>query len=475
MRRLTARVVPWLLVAGLVLVVPAPTTAPAGGAAAAATGAGSRPDIVLVLTDDQRFDEIDAMPVLQRELVDRGLLLTRAYVANPLCCPSRSSIFTGQYSHTTAVYSNGDNALGGGYWEFEDRATVAVWLHDAGYRTALIGKYQNHYDRPELVPPGWDRWVAIAGPNSKFYEYDLSVDGLVEHHGSGAEDYSTDLFAREADAFIRGTPPARPLFLYLATAAAHGPNTPPERYLHTFDGDEPPRRPNFDERDLRDKPGYLRLLPPLGDPEFRSRAHQWQGGRGTLLAVDDALATILAALEETGRLEHSLIVFMSDNGLSLGEHRWMYKLNPHEESIRVPLVIRWDGVAAPGTTTDALVSNVDLAPTFLRAAGIPIPPTVEGVSMLPLLARGDPIRDEILVEHAHIGLRYDPPSYCALRTADWKLVHYATGEEELYDLVADPFELDNVAGSASEAARLDALRDRLRELCNPMPPEMPPF
>ena len=457
---------------GLLWAAPAETKL---GATPPRARADARPNIVLILTDDQRFDELDGMPILQRELVTEGLDLSRALVANSLCCPSRATILTGQYSHTTAIYSNGDNSLGGGYWEFEDRSTAAVWLHDAGYRTALIGKYLNHYDRPELVPAGWDRWVAIGGPNSRFYDYDLSVDGVVEYHGFDPDDYSTDLFAREADVFIRSTPVAQPLFLYLAPAAAHGPNTPPDRYLHTYDSLPLPDPPNLGEPAIEDKPLYLRSRPPLGPTQQRSREAQWRNGHGTLRAVDDALGVILDALRDTERLQRTLIVFISDNGLSLGEHRWMYKLNPHEESIRVPMVVRWDGVVPPGSTSDALVSNVDLAPTFAEAAGIPIPPSVEGVSLLPLLREGTPVRDEVLVEHSYIGFSYDPPSYCVIRTGEWKLVRYETGEEELYDLTADPYELENLSGHASYEDRAQGLRDRLRELCNPLPPGMQPF
>jgi arylsulfatase A-like enzyme len=433
------------------------------------------PNIVLIVTDDQRHDELDGMPVLQRELIGKGLALTRAYVTDPLCCPSRATILTGQYSHSTSIYANGDNSMGGGYWEFEDRGTVAVWLSEAGYRTAMIGKYQNHYEQADLVPPGWDRWVAIAESNAKFYDYHLSVDGNVVYHGSEPWDYSTDVFAAEAGDFIRSTPRAQPLFLYFAPAAAHGPNTPPERYAGMYDGLALPRGPAVGEPAIEDKPLYLRSLPPLGGPELRARQHQWWNGHATLRAVDDALAVILRALRSTGRLSNTLLVFTSDNGVSLGEHRWMYKMNPHEESIRVPMVIRWDGVVPPGTITEALVANVDLAPTFAEAAGMGVPTSVEGRSMLPLLTQGEPIRDEMLVEHAYIGFPWDPPSYCAVVTADWKLVHYATGEEELYDLEADPYELENLVGNASVAERAALLRGRLRAMCNPMPPGVSPF
>jgi len=194
-----------------------------------------------------------------------------------------------------------------------------------------------------------------------------------------------------------------------------------------------------------------------------------------LMAVDDAVRRIVDALADTGRLHNTLLVFMSDNGLSMGEHRLRYKMNAFEESIRVPMVVRWDGRVRAGSTSRHLATNMDLAPTFAAAAGVPAPRSVEGVSLLPLLRRGRVVRTSFLIEHQYSARPEDPPTYCAIRTVRWKLVHNVGNRDELYDLARDPWELHNLIARPDTKKTRTVLMGRLRRACDPRPPGMSAF
>jgi arylsulfatase A-like enzyme len=425
------------------------------------------PDIVVVVTDDQRWDTLWAMPVVQRELVARGASFPDAFVVNPICCPSRASILTGAYSHTTGVYRQAP-PFGRFDW-FRDGSTLATWLDAAGYTTGLFGKYLDGYQHAGLtgyVPPGWDRWVAFI--RSAYRDYKLSVDGRVSAYGTAPEDYSTDVLAREAETFIRQA--EGPLFLYLAPAAPHGPAPPAPGDEDAF-ADLPPWRPeSYDEANVTDKPTWVRALPRL-DAAERERIDTLRRNQyASLLALDRAVDRVLRALRETGRLGNTLVVYTSDNGLAWGEHRWSKKEAPYDEVIRVPLVVRWDaGGVVAGSTPDALALNVDLAPTIAEAVGVAAP-GVEGRSLLPTL-RGVPgasARRDFLVEHL-AGMN-PVPTYCAVRSRDWVYVRYTDGQEELYDLRSDPAQLRNLAAEPSATGRLEGRRARLDELCVPRPP-----
>ena len=431
-------------------------------------GGPARPNIVLIVTDDQRWDTLAQMPGVQRLLADRGLTFENAFVTNPLCCPSRSAILTGTHSHTTGVYTNeGDNGLSA----FDDRSTVATWLDRAGYETAFIGKYFNGAWPAAYVPPGWDRWAAFRNAGDLYYDYDLLVDGRPRRFGSNDGSYSTNVLAGYADRFIRKAPGDDPMFLMLSTFAPHAPRTPPPGPATAETGRWQPG-PNLRETDVSDKPEYIRTLAHAGESRVPQARRAWAEQVAALRSVDTLVTLVVRALRETGRLDDTLIVFTSDNGLAIGEHGWTYKLTPYEESIRVPLIIRYDPLTEGGST-DALAANVDLAPTIAAIAGARAP-GVEGTSLLPILDGSAPeVRTDLLIEHIEYrsqrGLP-DAPTYCAVRTRDRLFVHYATGEEELYDLGRDPWQLDNLASQPGRREELATLRARTKQLCRPAPP-----
>jgi N-acetylglucosamine-6-sulfatase len=444
-----------------------------------------QPNIVVIVSDDQRYDELSHMPIVQSELISQGVRFTNGFVSNPLCCPSRVSILTGRYSHSTGVYSNGGEFGGipvGGFPAFDagrDSGTMAAWLDDAGYETGLVGKYLNHYGpNPDMyIPPGWDRWVSFNEDNGLYYNYDLNVDGDTLSFGSGELDYSTDVFARYADTFIQQAPADRPIFLFFTPYAPHGPSTPPPRYQGDFSNEPGLRLPSFNEADVSDKPAYIRNLRSLNSKKIASGDLHYRRVLESLLGVDDAVGTIINALEDTGRLENTLIFYISDNGVQEGEHRWGFKVVPYDESIRVPFIVRWDRLANTPRTDSNLVLNVDIAPTVAQAADAPAP-AFDGNSLLPQLTGASTTgRPSILLE-SYTYARPDGsvvPSYCGIRTKSRLFVHYATGEEEYYTLSTDPYELRNKVKLNSAGAAVRNFRAQARAQCVPRPPGMPSF
>ena len=422
------------------------------------------PSVLLIVTDDQRWDTLWSMPEVQRSLVERGVTFSESFTTSSLCCPSRASILTGQYPHTTGVYRQ---ALPhGGFKSFDDSTTIATALDDGGYRTGFFGKYLDSYQADALagyVPQGWDRWVAFI--HAEYRDYGLTIDGTVHRYGVEAEDYSTDVLAAQTEDFIRESD--GPVFAVYAPPAPHHPAIPAAEDADLFADLPPWRPPSFNEPDVSDKPAHVRSMVPLGPDRTAYldalRLDQYR----SLRAVDRAVGRLLDALEDTGRLDDALVIFTSDNGVLWGEHRWVRKEVPYEEAIRVPLVIRADRlVSAAGATDTHLVANIDLAPTIASVAGVPLP-DADGRSLVPLLdGSADRWRHALLIEHLR---GTNPvPTYCAIRTSRYLFASYDTDEHELYDLEADPFELTNLADTGLvEQPRLEGVLDRL---CDPPPP-----
>jgi arylsulfatase A-like enzyme len=437
--------------------------------ASATGGTGTRPaqpNIVVLLTDDQRRDTLPYLPIVGRLLVRHGITFTDGYVVNPVCCPSRSSILTGLYSHSTGVYTN--HRPDGGFSAFDDESTVATWLQAAGYRTGLFGKYLNQYGRDPYVPPGWDRWFATHG-NGGYFDYEAVSDATVRKYGSDPASYGTAVLRDEAVAFIEETDAGTPIFLYWAPHAPHEPATPRRSDLGTFSSLPPSRPISYDEANVEDKPEYVARHAEIDAARaaeidrFRERQIE------SLQAVDRAVRAIVRALREGDRLHDTMIVFLSDNGMLWGEHRLQGKGVPYEEAIGVPFVVRYDALVPSPRRDDHLVLNIDLAATFAALAGAEAP-AMEGRSLLPLLR--DAVSDwrtAFLVEHVGTGAGA-APTLCALHTDRYVLIRYATGEEELYDLDRDPFEIANRDGRAASSLVQRKLRRKLRRLCDPVPP-----
>jgi N-acetylglucosamine-6-sulfatase len=477
---------------------------------AAVTPKVTPPNIVLIMTDDMRWDELENMPKTTALLAARGITFSQAFVPNTLCCPSRVSTLTGQYSNHNGVWNSkapfgGFKAFAYGYKRPDGTTvpphephTIAVDLHNAGYHTGLIGKYLNQYaikGATTAAPrPGWDVWTTFLN-TPKYYGYTLNRQGTVFTYGNTEAEYSTDVLATDAVNFINTSPSNQPFFLEFTPYGPHAPFTPAPRYISALPmctkTQNPPgcyrniTSPNIAEADVSDKPAWVQAQ-PVGT------GANWNGTRRkqekTLLAVDDAVSNILTALSTSGRLSNTLIAFTSDNSLSGGSHRWNNKMSPWDEALHVPLLVRYDPLTtALAGTVDSQDQplNIDLAPTFGALAGL-TPPTGEwaydGESLVPELSgTGTMQRRYFPIEHLTGGLEggdnEDVPTYCGVRTfgdptvpGSWMYVRYSTGEQELYDMVADPWQLNSLQADPAYATQLQALRALAQQACVPAPP-----
>ncbi len=448
--------------------------------ASSARMSDSRPNIIVILTDDQPFHTVDYMPAVKNQLMADGVVFENGFVTTPLCCPSRVSILSGQYVHNHGVYT--DRMPLGGAPKFDDTTCMSIWLQEAGYRTAYFGKYLNGYEDIApyaAVPPGWDVWNAFLGKNINadddvgnlqyFFDFSMSENGVAVEYPKSKNNFSADVITNNALAFIRDERDT-PFFMMLGYYNPHSPYVSAPRHKDTFRaGDDywdwiQYRPPNFNEEDIRDKPDYIGNLSPLS-PEEVDTAHK-QILR-SLLSVDDGVASIIAALEQAGLDENTIIVYLSDNGLTLGDHRFGVTKNcPYEACVKIPFVVYAPGYYAPRTDMH-IVANIDLAPTIAEWAGLSAPDTVDGLSMVPILEDSlSTWREDILFEHwpTEEGVGSMIPEFYSIRTTEWKYTEYSTGEVELYDLVNDPYELQNVAGKREYKEIQAELAMKLQEL-----------
>jgi len=393
------------------------------------SGAGPKIDtVVVVLADDMRFDYLGELTALDAQWIN----CVSAAIETPMCGPSRAAMFRGQYSSRTGVNGNSQTM------NMDDRDTIATRIRAAGWRTVLAGKYLNDYPwnlGGKYVPPGWDAWFAAGGAS-------------FVHPGLDDTDYIFQVASQQ----IHATPANQPLFCWVAPLSPHLPATPPSRYANA-QPPLPPIAPSFNEADVSDKPPEKRL-PLMTSAEISSVMNErLQTGR-SLLGVNDGLGVLKTALAATGRLDSSVIFFLSDNGFLFGEHRMVKKGEPYDEASRVPFKVRWAGV--PGRTERGVVSSVDLSTTVCALAGTK-PPGTDGVDLAPLLRQGRAVRAAAYIE---------PPGggWDALRTGAFKYVEYAAGDRELYDLVHDPFELQNLAGVPAQAPTIAVLSAQLAHL-----------
>jgi arylsulfatase A-like enzyme len=443
--------------------------------------------VILILTDDldaQLLEEhMEDYPNL-RELAAEGTTFENGFVTDPMCCPSRATILRGQYAHNHEIVGN--TWPRGGSQKFRvlglGESTVATWLQDEGYRTVLVGKYMNGYYGTR-VPVGWDDWYAIAG---NYLSSNLNENGRIVGYDSERH-HLDDVLAKKATGYVRGTTADEPpFFMWLGTKAPHAPATPAARHEDAFLGARLPRPPSFDEEDVSDKPDWVRNNPPLDQKQIVRMEDLYRNRLESMLAVDEMVGRLIDALRDSGELDNTYLVFTSDNGFHLGQHRLTTgKWTAYEEDIRVPLIVRGPGVPE-GQNLEHLVLNNDLAPTFADLAGAKAPSFVDGRSLEPLLSteptpeeewrraflveaaasegRGppSPLVDETSVKPLLTGdplpegwrraaqsgawLRVDwgRPGLEAIRTEEHVYVEYGNGERELYDLKKDPYQVDNV-------------------------------
>jgi len=496
--------------------------------AARAAGEVSRPNVVLIQTDDQslislraRFRDYwdrqrRAMPNTLGLIGAKGVEFTNYYVSDPLCSPSRATLLSGQYAHTSNMKRNSGPEGGWTGWQTQPimNENLAVALDRAGYHTAHVGKFTNGYvgetpDSVELtVPPGWDHWYVPSYGNTLYYYGTLlNIDG-VESGPLGSEGYdiggretdppactaanlldpvpgvvcnhSTDLFSRDAVAQIEQSGD-QPFYLQVDYNTPHGDFRSPigaqplSRHYDTALKTVMKRPAGFNEADVSDKPSFIRQMPRLSAGEIKQIGVRWQKDLESLRGVDDGVGAIVKALRRTGKLANTYIFFTSDNGQFNGEHRMgSAKFLPYEPAARMPLLIRGPGIR-PRTKTAELTANVDLAPTILSLTGARLPGGYDGRSLKPFwksLKRRT--RRPIVLEgfsgpndvppiagDASASAPAPPRNFSGLRAGRYKYIEYTSGDRELYDLRRDPAELINRAG---DPAWRQVLRRMTREL-----------
>jgi arylsulfatase A-like enzyme len=437
--------------------------------------AADRPNVVVLMTDDQTVADLEAMPRTRAVLTRHGVTFDRSYVSYPVCCPSRATYLSGQYAHNHGVL--GLYPPTGGYGRFQHANALPVWLERAGYATAHIGKYMNGYE-PAIgaqQPPGWSEWYgAVDGATYLMWGYTLIENGVARTYGTPLEEdprlYQTDVLRDKAVDFIaRRAPSRQPFFLSIAFLAPHHENAavrsitgrlvrPAPRHERAYARASLPTPPGFAERDRSDKPGFVRHRQRLTAEEVGRIGEQFRARRASLQAVDQGIESIVGALRRAGELENTYVILTSDNGYMLGEHGVPNgKLLAYDPSTRVPLIVRGPGIPA-GAVSRELVGNVDLAPTISKLAGALPGRLLDGRSLLPY-ARDPALRSRRALLHETGGRRFvrrrdqdaaGAPAvrrvltYRAVRTQRWLYVEYRNGERELYDLVHDPYELRSV-------------------------------
>jgi N-acetylglucosamine-6-sulfatase len=468
-------------------------------AAAAPHGAGPRPNIVLVMTDDQALTQTGSqyMPRVTRLLQDQGTSFENAFLTTPLCCPSRAALLTGQYGHNNGVLRNAYQALRG------KRNVLPVWLQRAGYTTAHVGKFLNRYHHSgheTAVAPGWDQWFTeLDKSQDTYYGWELSRNGRRVHYGAKPRDYAPRVFEQTAVHLVRRfVPRQRPLYLELDEIAPHpgparagaGCNPPPDpRDVGKFEGAKLPRPPSFNEPEIADKPSFLRSKAPLSPHEIDRRTKSYRCGLAALAEVDRTLARLYRQIKDLGELQRTVFIFYTDNGIFFGEHRVAGgKIYPYEEADRTPLLIRLPARYRNGAPrvdrVTAPVANIDLAPTILKLArarpcgtrcrvmdGRPLLGLLRGRS--PPWASDRPLGVELRL--LRVNARHAVCQYAGVRVPGAIFVRHTriadpSGggcvhdvQRERYDLSQDPFELHNLCFGGG-ACPTDAEQATLRRL-----------
>ncbi|MEP7120270.1 MAG: sulfatase [Byssovorax sp.] len=441
------------------------------------TGGGGAPagqaNVIFVLTDDLSMNLVQFMPhVLQMQ--KDGATFSNYFVADSLCCPSRTSMFTGKLPHNSGVFTN--QGADGGYATYlsqgNDAQTFATALSAGGYRTAMMGKFLNGYDaNANDAAAGWTEWD-VTDNGYKGYGYPLNINGTVVPHGSADADFLTDVLSGLGQTFV-GDPSAKPFLIELAPFSPHSPYASAPRHANLFPNLKYPHTPSFNAAPAATDPDWLKPIPALTPAQIKSMDTIYAKRARAVQSIDEMIGALQKQLVASGHDKDTYIFFTSDNGYHLGEHRQMPgKMTAFDTDIHVPLIVTGPGVPA-GLTIDNIAQNIDLCSTFAEIGETPPPGTVNGHSLVALL-HGQTVagwRDVAMIEHhdpkfdpadpdQDSGVVINPPTYAALRTVDQVYVEYVGGETEFHDRKTDPFELKNTAAGLS-AGKIMKFHDTL--------------
>ena len=435
-------------------------------------------NVVLILADDLDTALFDQVPRLNA-LRQRGLSLINHTVTDSLCCPSRVSLFRGQYIHNHKVVSNLQET-GGGWPTFRERGEhkdcLPVWLDNAGVTTGYFGKYLNEYPERQggshFVPPGWNTWVVPTSRGDSYtgYDYTINANGALIDFGDKPEEFLNDVITNQASMFIESAPDG--FFAQVSTFNPHKPAPVAERHKDSHALTIVPRTRSYNAIGTSE-PSWLAALPLMDDEQLRGLDELWQQRAQSAESVADTVDAVMASLEKSGHLDDTLVIVTSDNGYHAATHRLPKgKRTAFREDTVVPMVLIGPGIT-PGSSFTGMTSAIDIAPTVTELLDASAPEWLDGRSLVSVLSGDQPLSDwrtatisEDLGESRPGDPDYQPwspPLFTALRTPDLLYVAYQTGERELYDIRVDPFEMNNIAATtdpeiiAGLQAQLDAL------------------
>jgi N-acetylglucosamine-6-sulfatase len=410
--------------------------------------ADERPNFVVILTDDQRYDTMQYMPHTKARIFDEGVTFNHGYATTPLCGPSRRSILTGMYAHTHGTLDNANE-------DFTEK-TFIEYLKEEGYYTGLVGKYANTWKgepRPEF-----DYWVSFSKGESRYNNPALNVNGEWIRF---QDRYITNVFGDYTLEFIeKASRKNGPFCLFFAPNAPHEPAVPADEDKFT-DIDLPERTPNFNEQDVSDKPNWLSKAPMLTDEDIANLDEFQRNQILTLFSLDRVIDSLITKLEDKRLLDNTVVIFLSDNGKLWGEHRRDTKNSVYEEATRIPFAVRYPPLTSAARVEEHSVANIDIAPTLYELAGIPIPEKVDGESLSGLLRSdgSESWRQGILIEGWPArGV------YSAYHTGDYVYVETVGDKPEFYDLKKDPYQMENAAELAEYQSVIEQMRIKLSEL-----------
>ena len=420
------------------------------------------------MTDDQDFRSWRRMSNV-RALAREGVVFPRSFVTTSQCCPSRTTLLTGQYAHNHLVKEQ-IAAWGGGYSKVKElgleKNALPTWLKKEGYVTAYGGKYLNEYNETDSVPPGWDRWFTYTKGMSHPDWYNVNENGK-ERRIQRDKLADPDYLAIRGESFVRNSGRYNnPFFLTLAPFVAHSPHFHAERHAKAYSSLKAPRFPNFNEKNVGDKPRSIRELPYRNAAGVAELDEAYRDRMRGLLGVNQMLGRVMKALKDTGEWENTIIVFTSDNGYLMGEHRWKGKSFPYEGSIRVPFIVAGPGIPK-GVTKNQMIANIDWAPTIADWTGATPATEVDGRSIVPLLSGDNPAwRNRLLIEAWGVyklhAVREQHEIYAE---------HWGSNEHEYYNLQEDFHQLENAYPTMDPglqtdlAAKLAALKDCTGQAC----------
>jgi N-acetylglucosamine-6-sulfatase len=436
-----------------------------------------KPNIVFILTDDLDTYTLNQMETTRSLLADQGVTFKNATFSDPLCCPSRATMQRGQYPHNTGVKAN--NPPNGGFEAFHAgrlyESTYATWLDAAGYHTGYFGKYMNGYagEFASFVPPGWDRWFAAAGGPMKKQFNDNGT--IVSDEDLQSRTFDQTVATKGLKFLEDRASLNKPFMAAFNFYAPHHPAEHPATLDELYQEAELPPDPSFSEADVSDKPQWVQSFDQVDSEERQALTEFHRDRLRSVEYIDQAVATIVRTIARSGELENTYIVFWADNGYHLGQHRLQRqttggKLSPYTHDVELPMYVRGPGIPA-GTVSKKLVSNVDIAPTLAAMGRASVPSFVDGRSML-ALAKGKPVEWRKFAYSAawpqSEPIQMDMEDWRQIRTTEFAYHYYPrTGEEELYDLKGDPYQLANLLhGGISD--KEETLRARYRNLAERM-------